>query len=227
MMMNNTTPHTTADMVFANNTTANQINAILSGQYPFPANGKSALCLYGTYGTGKTTYAKIFCKEFEVAKSGVELAVGAHFVSCQKTEAINSVLARCESMTKRLSFNTSGYHYFIFDEVDNLTDGAQKALKAFINTTDIVCVLTTNYLDKIDKGLLNRCVNVNFNAAEPKAIRARVQQVLLKSGLQLGSDEIDDIIQKSDGSWRDILSTATYLAKPLSKSPSTTLHIVK
>ena len=227
MMMNNTTPQTTADMVFANNRTENQINAILSGKYPFPVNGKSALCLYGTYGTGKTTYADIFCKEFEFAKSGVALADRAHFVSCQKTEAINSTLTRCEKMTKRVSFNKSGYHYFVFDEVDNLTNGAQTALKAFLNTTDIVCVLTTNYLQQVDKGLLNRCVQVNFNAADPKAIRKRVQQVLLQSGLQLGSDEIDDIIRTSDGSWRDILPTATYLARQLPKPPNTILHIVK
>lgn len=130
-------------------------------------------------------------------------------------------------MTKHISLNKSGYHYFIFDEVDNLTDGAQKALKAFLNTPDIVCVLTTNYLEQIDKGLLNRCVKVNFNAAEPKAIRKRVQQVLRKDGLQLGNDEIDDIIRMSDGSWRDILPTATYLSSQAPKPPTSLLKIIK
>jgi len=225
--MKNTTPQTTADMVFTNTTTENQINAILSGIFPFPSSGKAALCLFGTHGTGKTTYSNIFCKEFERAKSNTELACNPHFVSCQKTEGIDSILKRCKKMTEFVSWNKSDYHYFIFDEVDNLTDTAQKALKAFLNTSNIVCVLTTNHLDQLDKGMLSRCINVNFNAAEPEAIRTRVHRVLHDNGLQLGNDEIDKIIQTSDGSWREILPTATYLATPLSKSPNTPLRIVK
>ncbi len=58
--MTNTAPQSTAEMVFANSTVENQINALITGSYPFPASGKTALCLYGTYGTGKTTYSPIF-----------------------------------------------------------------------------------------------------------------------------------------------------------------------
>jgi DNA polymerase III delta prime subunit len=113
----------------------------------------------------------------------------------------------------------SGYHYFIFDEVDNLTVGAQRALKSFLNQNDIVCVLTTNYLDKVDKGLLNRCVPLNFNSGSPHQVKLRVQHLLQQGGLAPLSDElIDDIIQKSDGSWRNIIPAAFRLAKK-QKSP--------
>lgn len=225
--MKNTTPQNTADMVFANTTTVNQISAILSGKYPFPSNGKSALCFFGTYGTGKTTYSHIFCDEFERAKSGQALASAPHFVSCQKTESIDSVLKSCKRMTNSISFNSSGYHYFIFDEVDNLTDGAQKALKAFLNTPNIVCVLTTNYLDQLDKGMLSRCVQMNFNAAGTKEICNRVQQILHDNGMQLDSVEIDKIVRASGGSWREIVPNATMLATPLQKPPKSPLKVVK
>ena len=223
-----TEPKSTNDMVFADSTTENQIDAILSGAYPFPSSGKSALCLFGTYGTGKTTYSHIFCDEFEYARSGKKQAIQPHFVSCQKTEAIDTILKTCERMTKVISFNESGYHYFIFDEVDNLTAGAQKALKAFLNKPNIVCILTTNYLDELDNGLVNRCISVNFNAADPKEIRARVQCILRDMGLApLENEKIDEVIQSSDGSWRDIVPTVTFLAKQLSKPPNKPLRIVK
>lgn len=225
--MTNFVPQTSADMVFANSTTKNQISAILNGAYSFPETGITALCLYGTYGTGKTTYSHIFCKEFEQQKSGQQLAADPHFVSCQKTELIDTILRSCENMTKYHPWNESNYHYFIFDEVDNLTENAQKALKAFLNKSNIVCVLTINYLHKLDKGLLDRCVQINFNAANPKSIRNHVQHVLDSEGKHLGQDAIDEIVANSNGSWRAILPTARMLAQPLVPQPRPPIQVVK
>lgn len=122
--------------------------------------------------------------------------------------------------------NSSGYHYFIFDEVDNLTEGGQNALKVFLNKTNVVCVLTTNYLDRLDKGLLDRCVRINFNAADTKSIRTRVQDILQSDGLTLEQDAIDEIVERSDGSWREILPTVRMLAQPIAP-PRPPLHIVR
>jgi DNA polymerase III delta prime subunit len=227
--MINTTPQKTADMVFANASTADLITDIFSGNYPFPASGKTALCLFGNYGTGKTTYASIFCSELELAKSSHAIVANPMLVSCDKTENITQLLNRCIASANVLSFNHSGYHYFIFDEVDNLTAGAQRALKSFLNRNDIACVLTTNYLDKVDKGLLNRCVTLNFNAGSPHQVKRRVQHLLQQEGLAPLSDElIDEIIQNSDGAWRDIIPVAFRAArkqKPL--QPKRSISLVK
>lgn len=225
--MNNTHPQTTNDMVFANSNSEQQIKAILSRYLPFPSNGKNALCLFGTYGTGKTTYSEIFCREFELAVSNSELKEPPFFVSCQKTQPIDKILKTSENMTGRMSFNESEYHYLIFDEVDNLTDSAQKALKAFLNRTNIVCVLTTNYLNQLDKGLQNRCHHVNFNAGPYAAIRARVKHLLQGDGLHLDDNQIDQVIDKSKGSWRDILPMAYYLAQQQSNTPKPPLSVIK
>lgn len=226
--MTNTAPQSTLDMVFANSTAQNQISALMLGNFPFPASGKSALCLYGTYGTGKTTYAHIFCDEFERARSGKAINIEPHFVSCQKAEKITSILQRCTAIASTLSFNESSLHYFIFDEVDNLTSEAQRALKAFLNTPNVVSVLTTNYLEQLDKGMLNRCVTINFNAADPTSIRARIEQILRDQQLWLSADEIDEIVRHSDGSWRDIVPNAMMLAKPIALPPRpNNLRIIK
>ena len=93
--MSNSTPQSTAEMVFTNHISQNQVSAILSGAYPFPSTGRNAICLYGTYGTGKTTYSHIFCREFEKSISGEDLASAPRFISCQKTEAIHILQWRC------------------------------------------------------------------------------------------------------------------------------------
>lgn len=225
--MTNTAPKSTADMVFANIMAASQISALMDGTYPFPASGKSALCFYGTYGTGKTTYAHIFCDEFERARSGEAINIKPHFVSCQKAEKITSILQTCNAIARTVSFNESSLHYFIFDEVDNLTGDAQRALKAFLNTPNTVSVLTTNYLEQLDKGMLNRCLTINFNAAAPTSIRDRVVQILRNQQLSLSNDEIDELVRNSDGSWRDIVPNAIMLAQRASPPPHSSLRIVK
>jgi len=48
-------------------------------------------------------------------------------------------------------------HYSILDEVDNLTDAAQASLKAIMDCRHGVFILTTNDINKVDKGVVNRC----------------------------------------------------------------------
>ena len=148
-------------------------------------------------------------------------------MSCQKGEKITSILQKCNAITRTVSFNESSLHYFIFDEVDNLTIDAQRALKAFLNTPNTVSVLTTNYLEQLDKGMLNRCLTINFNAADPTSIRDRVVQILRNQQLCLSNDKIDELVRNSDDSWRDIVPNAIMLAQPASPPPHSSLRIIK
>ena len=53
-------PTATDDMVFSDTDTKRLLKDIISGNLSFPSNGKSTLLLFGSYGSGKTTYANIF-----------------------------------------------------------------------------------------------------------------------------------------------------------------------
>ena len=67
-----------------------------------------------------------------------------------------------------ISFNSSGLHYIILDEVDNLTKLAQQSLKSAMNTHRAVFILTTNNISELDKGLKDRCVLIEMNAGAPE-----------------------------------------------------------
>jgi DNA replication protein DnaC len=56
---NNHEPQTIDDIIFGNAESKLRIEDIVSGAEPLPYSGKSAILLYGVFGTGKTTLAKM------------------------------------------------------------------------------------------------------------------------------------------------------------------------
>ena len=68
--MLNFEPKTTSDMVFSDEHTKRLLNDILTRKLSFPKNGRNTLLLYGTYGSGKTTYAKVFFDDYEKSYGG-------------------------------------------------------------------------------------------------------------------------------------------------------------
>ncbi len=196
-------PKTTADMVFSSTSVKEKLCDIIFQTQPFPCSGRNSLLLYGTLGSGKTTYAKVFLNDFEQYFGGDEALID--LINCDNTEKISSIVKRCNSIADYRSFNTSHLHYFIFDEIDNLKTDAQRALKSFMNRKNVVCVLTTNYLDKIDEGVKSRCELINFNAAEPADYIWRMKRILVENQLPMLSDNVlMRIVKKSNGDWRSI-----------------------
>ena len=218
--MYNTAPSNTSEMVFADITSETLVKNIISGKIPFPLSGKSAVLLYGAFGTGKTTYASIFCNDYEAARGGGADTAHIEFVSCDSTENITQILTRCSKQRELMSFNRSGHHYFIFDEVDNLTVEAQRKLKAFLNYTNIVCVLTTNYIEKVDVGVRSRCFNVNFNASNTANYLQRIKDVIRQNNLAMPSDAaLLQQIALADGDWRDLVPFVLHMCAQMQPTP--------
>lgn len=220
MHMYNTTPTSTAQMVFADSTSEALVTNLISGQIPFPLSGKSAVLLYGAFGTGKTTYAPIFCRDFETARGGVAEDTVIEYVSCDSTENITQILTRCSRQRELISLNCSGLHYFVFDEVDNLTEDAQRKLKAFLNYNNIVCVLTTNYIDKVDVGVRSRCFNINFNASDTANYLHRLKAIIRDNKLPMPSDAaLTQQIALAEGDWRDLVPFVLHMCTQLQTTP--------
>lgn len=211
-----TDPKTTKDMVFTSKDVENKLIEILSQSRPFPIAGKNSLLLYGTFGTGKSTYAKIFLNDFECNFGGSDPYI--EIIECQKAHKINSIINHCNDIAYYVSFNYSHMHYFIFDEIDNMTNDAQRALKSFLNKKNIVCVLTTNYLDKIDSGVQSRCELINFNAATEAGYIERFKQILTDNQLPMLCDEaLCEIVSMHNGDWRQMTSTLIWAANEYKK----------
>ena len=210
---NNHEPKTIDDIIFGNNESKLRIEDIVSGAEAIPYCGKSAILLYGCFGTGKTTLAKMLPNHIEYGKTKEEIIWDPVFIGCQQGFNGPQLMTRIDTILATISLNVSGLHYIILDEVDNLTKQAQQSLKSAMNTTRGIFILTTNNVSQLDKGLLDRCVLVEMNAADPKAYLDIAKSIANETGVTLSNEELLPTIQAANGSFRNLSHNVGRLAR--------------
>lgn len=134
------------------------------------------------------------------------------FVQCKQGTNGPDLMRKIENQAILISPNYSDKHYFIFDEIDNLTDNAQASLKAAMNIKTAIFILTTNHLDKIDKGILNRSVMVDMNAAPPQSWLPFAHRILNEHKVKVSDEELIPLIHACKGSARDIADSILTIA---------------
>lgn len=146
--------------------------------------------------------------EIEFRKTQQELNQPYEFVKCQQGFTGPQVMTLLNDITSRISFNQSGLHYIMPDEVDNLTKAAQQSLKSVINTQSTIFVLTTNYLQQIDKGVQDRCVLVELNSASHQQMAKHIHRIAGDLNVVFNDEEVEAIVSAAKGSIREVTHDA-------------------
>jgi DNA polymerase III delta prime subunit len=142
----------------------------------------------------------------------------AEFISCQQGFNGPQVMALIESILSVSSLNASKIHYFILDEVDNLSKLAQQSLKSALNTTRGIFILTTNNVSELDRGLLDRCVLIEMNAAEPDQYLDLARSIVSNFEVEIPDEELLRTINGANGSFRNLIHNVGRLARRTAKS---------
>jgi replication-associated recombination protein RarA len=206
-------PKTINDIIWGNAESRLRIEDIVSGAEALPYCGKSAILLYGVFGTGKTTLANLLPNAIEKGRSNEDLAIDADFIACQQGFNGPQVMLLIERVLSKTSFNSSGLHYFVLDEVDNLTKLAQQSLKSALNTSRGIFILTTNNISELDKGLKDRCVLVEMNAAAVSDYLPLAKNLVSDMGVVMSDDDLLPTISAAKGSLRNLIHNVERLAR--------------
>lgn len=220
--MNGITPNCLNDFLFSNPTDRNKLELILARNLPFPFGGKSGILLHGTWGTGKSTLAQLLPRLLETAHTGEwDMTQGVGQMPTPKPDHCQTKVFRCggglsiSSITQAINdynnrmplWHFSQHDYFVFDELDKMTLGAQQSLRSTMDLKRCMFFFTTNYLAKIDNGIVNRCHLVEMNQVNTaSAYLPLAYNVLGKMGVGAGvvsNTTLAGLATKARGSLRD------------------------
>jgi DNA polymerase III delta prime subunit len=137
--------------------------------------------LYGNFGTGKTTLARILIGKYSKDKPYLEL--NSSFYT-----SIDTLRSKIDDFCSKVYMGLDlvdelpkdNIKYVFLDEFDRTSIQYQDALKAYIeefSRKNVRFILTTNHINKVSPGIRSRLVEVNFdcqNTEEEKYLKTEI-----------------------------------------------------
>jgi DNA polymerase III delta prime subunit len=174
-------------------------------------NGISQHCiLYGHYGTGKTSLARILIGKYTKETPCLEL-------NCSMDTSIDILREEIQNFCKftPIMETESDIKYVFLDEFERVSIQFQDAFKAFIEkyNKNVRFIITTNHLNKISDGIKSRIPQINFDCQgvdEERYLKTelykRINNVILpEEGKQIPKEDLISIITKKFPDFRSIM----------------------
>lgn len=164
------------DIVITNESVLDKLNSYIYGENQKP------LLLYGQYGLGKTTIARLLPDAIEGKTATTTYLKAIEFATIK--DVTNMFDAPLNYYT--LFAENNNRRYFITNEL-NFTSKAAIAFRDVLDELQqhIQFIFTTNNLDNVDKGLRDRFLCLEITPATAKCWLPRVRFITESEGIQI------------------------------------------
>ena len=190
----------------------------------------------GPKGAGKTSAARILAKAVnctnlkdgepcgecdnckEITKGGAMDIIEIDGASNRRIEDMRDLKDKAYLLPSKLTKKV-----FIIDEVHMLTKEAFNALLKLIEEPPkhTIFVLCTTDAEKIPETVLSRLVRVDFRKGGKKELASSLKKIIEGEGIEIAKEAIDFIVEKSDGSFRNLQRNFNELFLQLGKKIKT------
>lgn len=190
----------------------------------------------GPKGAGKTSAARILARAVnctdlqngepcgkcdnckEIIKGGAIDVIEMDAASNRGIEDIRALKDKAYLLPSKLNKKV-----FIIDEVHMLTKDAFNALLKLIEEPPkhTIFVLCTTDAEKIPETVLSRLVRVDFRKGGKNELKSSLKKIIEGEGIEIAKEAIDFIVEKSDGSFRNLQRNFNELYLQLGKKLKT------
>ena len=190
----------------------------------------------GPKGAGKTSAARILARAVnctdlqngepcgkcdnckEIIKGGAIDVIEMDAASNRGIEDIRALKDKAYLLPSKLNKKV-----FIIDEVHMLTKDAFNALLKLIEEPPkhTIFVLCTTDAEKIPETVLSRLVRVDFRKGGKGELKSSLKKIIEGEGIEIAKEAIDFIVEKSDGSFRNLQRNFNELYLQLGKKLKT------
>ena len=195
MLNQNFQPNQFSDLVFEEECIKQRLFAYASGKRD------GHIILYGDYGTGKSTAAKIIAEtRCDDETAGFVDVIHARDASIEMERYLLRI-SNGFNIQQMMGINTP---YAVIDEADQLSEINQHHLRAFMDNAIDCVILTTNHIHALDKGIRDRADEVEIKSLSPNAVCERASDILKAQGIVVEQSYLLRLLSTTSGSWRDV-----------------------